>query len=84
MDKKKIKGALARRIIDLRAQRNWSQSDLAKACKKDQQSIQRLETGKLNPTYITIYEISKGFGITIQEFFDFNIDWLVVLLTKYA
>ena len=67
MTKDELKTAIARRIIELRTEKGWSQSDLARACNKDRQAIEVLENGKVNPTIFTPYEIAEGLEITLSE-----------------
>jgi transcriptional regulator with XRE-family HTH domain len=65
--KDELKIAIGKRIVELRTEKGWSQSDLARACNKDRQAIEVLENGKVNPTIYTLYEISKGLGVSLRE-----------------
>lgn len=47
--------------------RDITQAELAHAIGKDQQSIQRLEAGKINPSYFYLYEIAEGLQVSIEE-----------------
>jgi putative transcriptional regulator len=38
---------------------------------KDRQAIERLESGKANPTLYSLFEIAKGLEISIKELVDF-------------
>lgn len=44
-----------------------TQNELALRTNKNQQSINRLETGGINPTYFQLLEISKGLEISLAE-----------------
>jgi putative transcriptional regulator len=44
-----------------------TQVQLAHSIGKDQQSIQRLEAGKMNPTYYYLTEIATGLKISLPE-----------------
>ncbi len=44
-----------------------SQAELGYLIDKDQQSIQRLESGNINPSFIYLCEISKGLEISVSE-----------------
>lgn len=44
-----------------------SQATLAYKIGKDQQSINRLERGNINPSYIYLLEVCDGLGITLHE-----------------
>jgi hypothetical protein len=40
---------------------------------KDQQSLQRLESGKVSPSLFYLYEVSKGLEISLLELMNFDI-----------
>ena len=72
MTKEELKTAVGRRIVELRSKKGWSQSDLARACDKDRQAVEKIENGKVNPTIYSLYEITMGLQISLKELFDFN------------
>lgn len=47
-----------------------SQTQLANELLKDQQSIQRLEKGKINATINTLLEISNALNIDLKDLFN--------------
>ncbi|MBL7760162.1 MAG: helix-turn-helix transcriptional regulator [Sediminibacterium sp.] len=65
MDKEQLQKTVGQRIIFLREQKGWSQSDLARACNKDRQAIEIIENGKVNPTIYSLYEIAKALEVTL-------------------
>ncbi|WP_253472031.1 helix-turn-helix domain-containing protein [Flavobacterium sp. HSC-61S13] len=60
-----------KQIVKLREQRGWSQSDLARACNKDRQAIEKLENGKVNPTLFTLLEVANALNISLSKLVDF-------------
>lgn len=66
MDKEPLK-PLGEKIRQIRLSKGLTQAELANQIGKDQQSIQRLESGKVNPSYLYLLEMSKGLGISITE-----------------
>ena len=62
---------LGKRIKTLRKAKGYSQTQLAHLVDKDQQSIQRLEAGNINPSYIYLLEIAKGLDIDLSELIKF-------------
>ena len=54
-------------IKKIRQEKGISQAVLANSIGKDQQSIQRLESGKVNPSFYYLYEIADGLEIKIEE-----------------
>ena len=66
MTKDELKIAIGKRIVELRTQKGWSQSDLARACNKDRQAIEVLENGKVNPTIYTLYEVARGLEVPLH------------------
>ncbi|WP_439559684.1 helix-turn-helix domain-containing protein [Dyadobacter sp.] len=67
MEKDALLKQLGLRIRELRKAKNITQAELAHIIAKDQQSIQRLEAGKINPSFYYLYEIATGLGISMQE-----------------
>ncbi|MEM9680059.1 MAG: helix-turn-helix transcriptional regulator [Bacteroidota bacterium] len=65
MNKEQLKKIIGQRIVELRSEKGWSQSDLARACNKDRQAIEKLENGKVNPTVYTLLEVSKALEIEL-------------------
>jgi len=58
---------LGGRIRKIRKEKGLSQVELANNIGKDQQSIQRLESGKINPSFFYLYEISEGLEVDLEE-----------------
>lgn len=71
MDKEKLKKKVGQRIVELRSQKGWSQSDLARACDKDRQAIEKIENGKVNPTIFTLNQISEVLEIPLWKLLKF-------------
>ena len=57
------------RLRDLRAERGWSQADLADRLGVSRQSVNALETGKYDPSLPLAFRIARLFGATIEEIF---------------
>ncbi|MRX38166.1 helix-turn-helix domain-containing protein [Flavobacterium sp. LC2016-23] len=72
MTRDKLKEKIGQRIIELRDKKGWSQSDLARACHKDRQSIEKIENGKVNPTLYTLFEIAIALEISLSKLVDFK------------
>ena len=72
MTKEQLKRNLGIRIVELRDRKGWSQSDLARACGKDRQALEKLENGKVNPTVYTLLEISKALEVPLPDMFIFK------------
>ncbi|MDN5423220.1 MAG: helix-turn-helix transcriptional regulator [Chryseobacterium sp.] len=70
MTREKLKIELGKHIVMLRQQKGWSQSDLARACNKDRQTIEKLENGKVNPTLYTLLEIANALEVSLPELVD--------------
>ena len=71
MTKEQLKKKIGRRIVELRTQKGLNQSDLARACGKDRQAIEKIENGKVNPTIFSLYEISNALDISLQKLLNF-------------
>ena len=72
MNKKQFLISLGKQIIKLRQQKGWTQSELARNCDKDRQSIERLEKGKINPSAYYLAQVAEGLGISVKELLDIN------------
>lgn len=53
----------------LRAERNWSQADLADRLDVSRQTINALETGKYDPSLPLAFKIARLFGLPIEAIF---------------
>ncbi len=57
------------RLKVLRAERDWSQADLAEALDVSRQTVNALETGKYDPSLPLAFKIARLFGLSIEEIF---------------
>lgn len=57
------------RLKILRAERDWSQSDLAEKLEVSRQSVNAIETGKYDPSLPLAFRIAELFGQPIEEIF---------------
>ena len=57
------------RLKVLRAERDWSQADLAKLLHVSRQSINAIETGKYDPSLPLAFKIAALFGKPIEAIF---------------
>ena len=57
------------RLKVLRAERDWSQSDLAERLAVSRQSVNAIETGKYDPSLPLAFRIAELFGLAIEEIF---------------
>jgi putative transcriptional regulator len=53
----------------LRADRNWSQADLAEKLGVSRQSVNAIETGRFDPSLPLAFKLSKLFGVSIEAMF---------------
>ncbi|SBV33671.1 conserved protein of unknown function [uncultured Sphingopyxis sp.] len=57
------------RLKVLRAERDWSQGDLAERLEVSRQSVNAIETGKYDPSLPLAFRISDVFGLPIEAIF---------------
>ena len=57
------------RLRVLRAERNWSQADLAERLHVSRQTVNALENGKYDPSLPLAFKIADVFGLRIEEIF---------------
>lgn len=58
------------RIRVLRAERRWSQAELAKMVGVSRQAVNAVENGRHDPSLPFAFEIAKAFGLRIEEVFE--------------
>ena len=56
----------------LRAERDWSQAELADQLSVSRQTVNALETGKYDPSLPLAFKIAELFGSRIEDVFDPN------------
>jgi putative transcriptional regulator len=57
------------RLKVLRAERDWSQADLAGYLEVSRQTINAIERGKYDPSLPLAFKIAKLFELSIEEIF---------------
>lgn len=57
------------RLKVLRAERNWSQADLAQRLEVSRQSVNAIETGKFDPSLPLAFRLSRLFEMSIEQIF---------------
>jgi putative transcriptional regulator len=62
------------RLRVIRAERNWSQADLAEKLDVSRQTINAVETGKYDPSLPLAFKIARLVDMKIEEIFIFDED----------
>lgn len=57
------------RLKVLRAERDWSQQDLADQLAVSRQSVNAIETGRYDPSLPLAFRIADLFGLPIEQIF---------------
>jgi putative transcriptional regulator len=57
------------RLRVLRAERDWSQADLAERLEVSRQSVNAIETGKFDPSLPLAFKLARLFETTIEAIF---------------
>ena len=72
---------LKTKIVEFRREQNITQGDLADRVGVRRETIVRLERGQYNPSLKLAYDISKVFGVSIEEIFQFRREaWILTSL----
>ena len=58
------------RLKVLRAERDWSQADLAGRLGVSRQTVNAIETGKYDPSLPLAFKIARVFGLAIEAVFE--------------
>lgn len=57
------------RIKVLRAERNWSQAELANRLGVSRNSVNSIENGRFDPSLPLAFDLADVFGLTIEQVF---------------
>lgn len=57
------------RLPDLRAERGWTQADLAQRVNVSRQTINAIETGKFDPSLPLAFRLARLFHLKIEDLF---------------
>jgi putative transcriptional regulator len=60
------------RLRALRAERGWSQAELAERLSVSRQTVNAIETGKYDPSLPLAFKMSEVFALRIEELFSPN------------
>jgi putative transcriptional regulator len=58
------------RLKVLRAERDWTQADLALALAVSRQTVNAIETGKYDPSLPLAFRLARLFGRRIEDLFE--------------
>ena len=58
------------RLKVLRAERDWTQADLANALNVSRQTINAIEKGKFDPSLPLAFKVARLFEMSIEDIFD--------------
>ena len=61
--------ALGRRVRRLRESRDWTLERAAEATTVDWKHWQKIESGQINVTLVTLVRIAEGFGVPLADLF---------------
>ena len=62
------------RLKVLRAERDWTQADLAQALEVSRQTVNAIETGKYDPSLPLAFRLARLFGLSIEDIFQDGAD----------
>ena len=65
MNEAELSKSLGSRIRKLREEQNLSQQDLAALCNFEKSNMARIESGRTNPTFLTLHKISVALKVSL-------------------
>ena len=72
MDDKTFLKKLGLTIQRIRKEKGITQVELGDSCDSEKSSISRIESGRTNPTILTLRKIAVGLNITVDELLKFE------------
>jgi len=60
-------------VKKLRLQKRLTQVEVSSNMNKDQQSLQRIESGNVSPSLFYLYQLASALGVSIPVLMDFEI-----------
>ena len=72
--REKILKAFGLHVKALRQSKGLTQVEVSSAMNKDQQSLQRVESGNVSPSLIYLYQLAQGIGVNLKELMDFEVN----------
>ncbi|WP_318509473.1 helix-turn-helix transcriptional regulator [Bacillus sp. T3] len=63
---------LSNKLVVCRAEKSWTQQELADRVEVSRQTIAALEKNKYNPSLVLAFKIAKAFGKPITDVFDYE------------
>ena len=61
---------MTNRLRLLRAERGWSQAELAARLRVSRQTVNAIETGRYDPSLPLAFALARVFGIAIEQIFE--------------
>ena len=74
MNESELSKSLGARIRKLREEQNISQQDLAAQCNFEKSNMARIESGRTNPTFLTLRKISVALNVSLSLLVDIDKD----------
>ena len=62
------------RLKVLRAERDWTQAELAQALEVSRQTVNAIETGRYDPSLPLAFRLARLFRLPIEDIFDDHAD----------
>lgn len=60
-------------VKELRLKKNLTQIDVSSRMNKDQQSLQRVESGNVSPSLYYLFQLAEGLDVSISELIHFKL-----------
>jgi transcriptional regulator with XRE-family HTH domain len=72
MNEKELLWRLGQKIKLIRDSKNIKQVDLANSLDYDRSNMSRLESGRVNPRFITLIKVAHMLGVPVSEIIDID------------
>ncbi len=73
LQKEVIQKKFGEHIRAIRIKKGLTQVEVSSKMNKDQQSLQRVESGNVSPSLFYLFQLADGLDVTINELMDFEV-----------
>lgn len=71
LEKSKVLVSFGLHVKHIRKAKSMTQVDVSAAMNRDQQSLQRVESGRVNPSLLYLIDLSRALDVSLEDLLSF-------------